>query len=212
MALNDLAILTAEEGDLAGARPLLEDALTQNRALGQNERAAKNLSNLGELCWYLGERDAAKTYREQARELLTQQGDTRGLVVLLNNLGNAEREAGNPSTARAYLTESLRLARGLGDKKNVFTVLESLADLSLDAGDANQAARLLAASEAQHVLAGVPVPAALHESHSRRRDAVRARFAPSVDFDVAWASGSALSLDQAITLALGENGDAVSGG
>jgi tetratricopeptide (TPR) repeat protein len=67
-ALNNLARLLAEAGDLAGALPLAEEALAVGSELGDAHRVAALHTNLADLLHAAGRREAALTHlKESAR-------------------------------------------------------------------------------------------------------------------------------------------------
>ncbi len=93
------------------ARPLLEQALAQQRAAGDDERAAQTLRSLGNVERLAGEyADGAAALRE-ARELLLALGGEEhpGYAQVLTGLGGVEVLLGEYASAQAHLERAIEL-------------------------------------------------------------------------------------------------------
>lgn len=119
--LSDFGALRWRQGDLEGARPLLERALEIDEAVfgkGSIELASSR-NNLAILTWQLGDLPRAQELFEQAlanKERLEGQ-DHPDMVALLNNLGILLREQGAADEAEALHRRALDVgARVLGDQ------------------------------------------------------------------------------------------------
>jgi tetratricopeptide (TPR) repeat protein len=139
--LNNLGGLLKEMGDLAGARPYLEQALAvTRRALGEDHpRTGSSLSSLGVLLRDMGDLAGARPYLEQAlavrlRALGEGHPDT---ATSLNFLGGLHMKMGDLAWARPYLEQALavrRRALGVGHPETADS-LNDLGALLMDMGD-----------------------------------------------------------------------------
>jgi hypothetical protein len=119
----------------------------------------------------------------------------------LNNLGLVAHEQGDNAAARALLEESLTIYRELGDRHGIAWSLEGLATAAL--GAPLHASRLWGAAERLREEIGAPLPPNEKSRYEQQVAAARAALAD----DAAWAEGRAMTLEQAIELAL-EQADA----
>lgn len=119
--LSDFGALRWRQGDLEGARPLLERALQIDEAVfgsGSLELAARR-NNLAILTWQLGDLPRAQELFERAlanKEKLEGQ-DHPDMVALLNNLGILLREQGEAAEGEALHRRALEIGgRVLGER------------------------------------------------------------------------------------------------
>jgi DNA-binding CsgD family transcriptional regulator len=101
------------------------------------------------------------------------------------------------------------LYRDLGIRSGVVWNLDLLANLALARADARHAARLFGAAASLRELTGMPVQRAVRAGWERSIAATRATLG-DVSFQRLWDEGRALSLDDAITYALGAPTDTIS--
>jgi hypothetical protein len=121
--------------------------------------------------------------------------------------------------ASTLLTESLRLRQG-GAIDAILESLEGLAGLAVaeershagGSADALRAVRRLGAAEATRDVLGLPIPPGDRAAYERDVAAVR-DLLDAAARETAWAAGRAMTLEQAIAYALGEDeqGRALSG-
>jgi non-specific serine/threonine protein kinase len=108
--------------------------------------------------------------------------------------------------ATALLEEALLLSRDIGTRELLALGLESLAWVAAASGQSRRAARLCGAAEALREVLGVPLSPAQRTGHDQAVQAMRATLGEEA-FAAAWAAGRALSLEQAVALALECGGD-----
>ena len=119
--LSDFGALRWRQGDLEGARPLLERALEIDESvLGSTSlELASRRNNLAILTWQLGDLPRAQELFEQAlanKEKLSGE-DHPDMVALLNNLGILLREQGSADEAEALHRRALEIgSRVLGEQ------------------------------------------------------------------------------------------------
>ena len=120
----------------------------------------------------------------------------------LNGLGNVEVALGDTERARALLEEGLTLARELGDQRGIVDALEGIAQLSSGRGSPEVGARLLGAAEALRAAADLPLVSGESAQHAQQLAALHGALGAEA-FAAAWDEGRALSIEDAVDLALG---------
>jgi len=141
-ALNDLGIVLQKQGDLAGARAKLEEAITDFRQIGDENGLGGALTNLGEV--YRAEGNLAKAeglYRE-ALEIFRKVGRKDNEYAAMNNLGGVLYQRGDFRGARKLFEDLLDARQTAGDKLGVALAKTNLADALRVLGETDRAAGL----------------------------------------------------------------------
>ncbi len=206
-SLSNLSSVVAEQGEFPRAIVLQEESLILRRELGDKVTIGLTLTNLGVLARYQGQYGRATTFLEEGLALRSELGDKWGAANALANLGNVAVDQGDEVQAVAAYQRSLTLCREIGDKRTVPYCLEGLAAVACGRGQAEQAARLCGAADALRGAIGAPLPQVERPILDHTIAAVRATMdttSPQGEraFTTAWATGQALTLEQAIAEAL----------
>jgi non-specific serine/threonine protein kinase len=204
LALTTLACVTMEQGDYREATAVQEEALVLARVLDDSWAVGACLNNLGVFAGAQGDFARASTLLEESVALHRRRGDRRATALSLLSRGTYEYAQGNLTQAQAIWTESLTLNREFGGRVRdevAFQGIEGLAEIAATHGHARQAARLLAAAEALRTSVGVPRPLHIQSAYAGAVSAARDALDAGA-FTAAQAEGAALSLEQAIALAL----------
>ncbi len=98
----------------------------------------------------------------------------------------------------------LRKSQKLGRKRGIVDCLVGLAGVAGCKGQPERAARLFGAAEALHQAFGTHIEHADRIEYDHNVAATRAQL-DEATFTLAWAEGRAMTLEQAITAALGDN-------
>jgi tetratricopeptide (TPR) repeat protein len=204
IALNNLGNTVAEQGDYAAARALHEEGLAINRELNDRSGIAISLNNLGDFACEQGDHQAARSLYEEGLAIKRELGDRVGIAIALNGLGNVDAEQGDYLSARVRYEESLAIRRDLGNRRGIVYSLEGLAAVVAALGSSLRAARIWGAAERLREEFGAPLPPNERPRYDRRVAAVRAALRDEVAFVRAWQEGRALTIEQAIALALSE--------
>jgi len=129
------------QGEYADARARLQRALELARAIAGRPAAAQappaalrqiraveadSLRNLGNVCWYVGDYEAARTYYEQALEICRALGNRRGESASVNNLGTVYAKLGRHAEARACYEQSMVIDREIGNRPGLSKSLSNL--------------------------------------------------------------------------------------
>jgi predicted ATPase/DNA-binding CsgD family transcriptional regulator len=199
-SLNNLGLVKRGQGEYAAARALHEESLAIHRALRDQQGVGNELSNLGIMAYLQGDDAAARALHEESLALRRTLGDRRGIAISLNNLGLVAYRQGEYATARTLHQESLAIRRALGDA-SIPESLEGLAAVAGAMGAASRAARLLGAASAWRTLHAAPLTP--DERADQEGWIARARAGSALDvWDVAWAAGAAMPIEEIIAEAL----------
>jgi non-specific serine/threonine protein kinase len=125
------------------------------------------------------------------------------LIHALGALGHVERETGDYVQATNLYRESIRLRREIGDVLLIACSLEDFAGLAWRQGRAERAVRLLGAAEVLGASLGRALPIGMAAEYERTVATTRTALGAEA-FAAAWAEGSAMTCEQAVTFALAE--------
>ena len=188
-------------GDFATARRMLEESLRLARAIGDDQGVRLSVRNLADLYADAGDHAAAVAAFREALASARAQGDHHETAYALRGLGHLAREQGQYDRAEAYLRESLALLKPLKDRRCLPLTLEGLACLAVRPGWADRAVTLFGAAQAMQAVTGAPSPPSAMADYQRTIADARQALGPE-RFEAAWAAGAALSLEEAVDLAL----------
>jgi predicted ATPase/DNA-binding SARP family transcriptional activator/DNA-binding CsgD family transcriptional regulator len=195
--LNHFGILAAYQGDHSRAMALHQESLELSRALGDKLGGAVARLNLGRDLLNQGDAVGAAATSAEAHQLLREVGNLRAAAYALTIHAEAERTRGNGARSAALFLEVFSLLRRVGDLVGMTEGLWNAVGMALAQEDAAQAARLSGAAEALQEVHGAARAPHYQTDFNRNLAAVRAALdAPA--FAAEWATGRALTLDQAM--------------
>ncbi len=150
LALDAIAALYQDRGDVTAARRALADAISAAAAAGDVTTEARLLQNLGAVCHDAADAVEARGHYEQALGLVRSVGETRLEGVVLANLGNLACDRGDLEEARALLDRARRRLGNVGDRHflGLATMYEGI--VALDAGELPRAHALLERALTDH--------------------------------------------------------------
>jgi PAS domain S-box-containing protein len=200
LTMSGVAILRE---DAAGAEALIE----QGRALkpDSHDWVGWSLNHLGHAAQLRQEYDRAEQLHQQTLALFIERLGDRSTGVMWAYQGLGETALGqlDAPTAQQALRSGLRLSHELGVRIMIAWCLAGLGSAAVLNEEPERAARLWGAAEHLRVTLGCrPAPAARH-TYERLLVQARAQLGEA-GFAAAWAVGDALSLEQAIAEALGD--------
>ena len=201
--LINLGVIVGNQGDHGRAAALYREGLALFRELGDNNGMGWALIGLGQSARARGDAWQATVLFKESLAVFRGVEHKPGIGFALNCLGLATCEQGDYGRATALYAESLALCRETGNKYLAAHCLEGLAGVASAQGQPERAARLFGAAEATRRLIGVPLPPSERPHYERLVAAVRTQLDEGT-FAAAWTAGQALSLEQAIAEALGE--------
>ena len=191
-------------GELDRATELLEEALTLWRASGDPAIIAGILTHLGHTLLLQGDIERATAVSEEAASMLRERTNRNHyLAEVLENLGWAALLQGSSEQAKALFAQSLGLRQELGDKLTTPNTLEALASAAAAQGEAERTARLYGVVEKLNEVMGIPQDAGEDALTGPYLAAARSQLDEAAWQEV-WAEGRAMTLEEAISYALGE--------
>jgi tetratricopeptide (TPR) repeat protein len=155
------------------------------------------------LAEYEGDYPKARSLYEQSLDLFRELGDHGKVAWTLHGLGFVALCQQDFARARSLLTESLILFCDSEARWGKVRALERFANLAMAQGQATRAVRLLGAADAAREIAGSPLPPSEREEQDQIIAEARSTLEENA-FNMAWAEGQAMSLEQAVEYALAE--------
>ena len=189
------------DGDYESAERIFRESLALYRGHGLKDRVAGALSGLGDLARLAGDNESAGALYEESPGAVAGAPRHPGDCVGAAQARPASLAMNDTRSAWARLTESLALQRELGNKQGIGECLAGLAAAAAASGQPERAAEVFAASAALVADIGIPLSPVDQLTLAQDMDAVRARLGTSA-WEAAWATGSALSTDEAVQLAV----------
>jgi len=129
------AALAVQQGDLARATRLAQDALALSQARRDPVGTALALHHLGNVALYQSDYVRAESLYTEALTLFRQLGSSVYAAQALNNLGLAAKDQGDFSRAEQYFQDSLALRRETGNRRGIAQSLVNLANAAYWQGD-----------------------------------------------------------------------------
>ncbi|MHB8960866.1 MAG: LuxR C-terminal-related transcriptional regulator [Candidatus Limnocylindrales bacterium] len=205
-SLSMASIAANMAGDRASARRLLDEA--QAVATGVDDVGA-SLAVLQARAFagqFEGDLEAVGSASSEGVHLSREVGDLYGLKTWLLHLGTAALIAGKLAASKPLFEEATRIAHQIDDRVQLSYLLDALACHAAGSGQARLAAQLLGAADIVRAGAGNRVMPFLAPQVAQARASAIAALGAS-RFEAECGTGSRLSRDAAVRLALGETGD-----
>jgi tetratricopeptide (TPR) repeat protein len=184
-------------GDPTRARALADESLAIFHELGDRNSTLYPLSKVALDEWQRGDREVAVALTEETVDLAREVNDRWWLGGRLLNLADMSWELGQLPRADELAREALALSHELGDSFHLIYLLGLLAALAAGDGDVGRAGRLWAAAEALEESGQAVFQPGERDRYRRALLAL-----PADELETAIAEGRALTLDQAVELAL----------
>jgi tetratricopeptide (TPR) repeat protein len=154
----------------------------------------------------LGDQERARALHEDNLNRARALGMRILEAEILGAIAQYALDEGRVQDAVSMSAESLRINRDLGDRHGIATELCRCAGALAMAGKARTAIRLLASSEALHQEVGASMLPYLVAENERTLAEIRAQLDEAAIAE-AWEQGRALTMEQAISLALSESNE-----
>jgi DNA-binding CsgD family transcriptional regulator len=205
-SLSMASIAANMAGNRTSARRLLDEARAVATGLDDVGACLAVLQARAFAGQFEGELDAVRSASSEGVRLSRAAGDLYGLKTWLMHLGTAALIAGDLAAAKPLLGEALRIAHQIDDRVQLSYLLDALGCHAARSEQARLAAHVLGAADAVRAGTGNQVmPFLAPQVAQARALAVASLRAPT--FETEFMSGSRLSRDAAVRLALGEPGD-----
>jgi predicted ATPase len=206
-SLSNLAFVARGQGRFQEARLRYQEAASRFARLGDELSRAWSLNHEGDVAREQGELDACETLYRDALDMFRALGHGWGIGSSLADLAVVARQRGEPATAERLYREALASFVALDHRRGVARLLESLACLAAEQREPERAFGLAAAAAGLRERLGTPAAPAVRADLTRSLAALRAAVGPAVA-GRAWQAGAALSMEEAVRLALLEGADA----
>jgi predicted ATPase len=187
-------------GDAAAARAMHTESLALYTHLADDYGRARVFNRLGELARQAGDLAEAERLYTDSLAILRRIGALPILALVLHNLGQTLRERA-PDRAVACFVESITINRDLDDRRALGECLAGLSAVAARQGQAERAALIASAADRLMHETQVQLEPADRAPYKRGMAAAQAVLGPSA-WAVAWTTGQAWSLDQALAYAL----------
>jgi predicted ATPase/class 3 adenylate cyclase len=206
-AVDTLGNIAASQGDLELAVVRCAEGLALMREVGDQRGMAVALINLGCHKYFGGDLEQATAYLTESLGRLRELRDSVGIACCLGYLGQIARRRGSFAEAETLTREALALNRERQDPYRSAEFLGLLVNVVAAKGEGEHAARWLGAADVVREELGTP------RSRWEQSDMEEAVAEALVGLgEEAWQAtytiGRALSLEEAIAEALGEDGKA----
>lgn len=209
--LGDTFIVSRATGNLANfmlgvneftrARELFEQCLAMDRELDDKSRIAYSLGGLADVYYSMGDIHKGVEHYEQSLALHRELDDRRSIGITLNNLGELAQLQGELEKAEDLYRQSMAVVREIDDRWLTVHVLLAMGSLYAIQNHQERAVRILAAADALRREIGFEFQA--HTLADYERAVERTRGALTAEqFEAAWQSGSAMSLEEAARYAM----------
>ncbi len=201
-ALNTLAAVRSERGDVAGSMTFNEEVLQLNRELNDQWGVAQALSDVGWSAVFVGDYARGTPLLEESLALQRTLQDTFGIAWSALALGVARFLQNENDPAAALMAESLRLFGAMHNQWYIAGCLEVIAGIAGAQGNFQRAAQLLGAHDRLVDVMGAKIPVFWERSI---RQPLLAQVNAAMDeatFKAEWDKGHVLTLEQSIELAL----------
>ena len=199
--LNVLCVAAIEEGDLERAQQLAEESLTLFRQAGDEHNTVAATRTLAFAYASRGDLERARTLHESNLAQAQALGFKETEAKTLGSLAMIAFDQGRIEDALALGKQNVLASRDLGSLQGIAQSLcRSASTFAVLPGKADTAARLLSCFEALREQIGVS-EAWVARMNEETLSAIRARLDESA-FAEAWEQGRALTIDEAVALAL----------
>ncbi len=202
VCLNLLADKAIRAGDFPSAITWLEESKNLHQQLGDQTSEAGVLENYGKVFYWQGDYSRARTYYEEAIQLYEKVGILPSWLQA--HLAYAELRLGNALKAKEIFKGCVRQFQKANMETGLVFVIEGLASLETKQGNLEHAARLFACADVHRLKGGDLRPLVEQSSVERDLQEIHSQLDEPI-FARAWSEGSAMTVDQALALALEES-------
>jgi tetratricopeptide (TPR) repeat protein len=139
LALNELALIFYEKGEVIQAIKTHEASLKIREAINDLSGIASSFNNLAIVYYTQGDIPKAIDYFQKSLKMREATNDQRSIAGSLNNLGAVYKNQGNVFKALDYYGRSLTISEKLGNTKGVASCLTNIGIIYQEQGDIKKA-------------------------------------------------------------------------
>jgi tetratricopeptide (TPR) repeat protein len=150
---------------------------------------------------FLGQLETAKKHFEAGLKMFEYVGHKGFVTVMTAEIAHVERAMGNHAKAKSTYQETIKVFQDLGNRPAVAHQLECFAIIAVVEGEAQHATKLFGAAEALREVTNSLRTDEEQAEHAQSMSQLRSML-PEVEFNTLWAEGRAMTMEQAIQLAL----------
>jgi tetratricopeptide (TPR) repeat protein len=204
-SLSHLAVLAGSEGDYQQAGALLIKALEIRRRVDEPVNLGPTLNNLGVVYLRTGEYEQAERCYRESEEICRAYGYETSLTHSLHGLAKVYRFQKRFGEAYELLKQVVTTRYKLNYRFELLTSLREVGELLFELGDHKQAARLAAAVDRWTTELGFQLQANAKAENAIHFAILRNTLGEAA-FTNTWAEGVGLSIDEAVALAIKNEG------
>jgi tetratricopeptide (TPR) repeat protein len=136
--IHNIAVLKADQGDVAAAIPLYHQALEINERIGNEPGTAATLHEIGRLKAHEGEVEAAITLYRRSLEINERIGNIGGVSATLGQMAKIFETQGDTAKALSIYQEILEVTRQIGNAQHESTFLHQIAGIRAQQGEIDE--------------------------------------------------------------------------
>jgi predicted ATPase/DNA-binding CsgD family transcriptional regulator len=193
--------ITALQVEDSAAASLIDESLSLVRELGDEWCLARALHYSGEIARSENDYERARMLYEESLGLYQRLGHMNTAASVLHNLGYVALHSGHPGRAATLFADGLTVHVQHGDRRNIAHCLGGIARIASQYGHPEQSARLYGAADALFDATRAAMWPIDHVEYGRGVAMLHTRLSEEA-FRAEWSAGQALSLEQAVSLAL----------
>jgi tetratricopeptide (TPR) repeat protein len=204
--LQSLAYITMQIRGLAAAEQLqsyMEESLVLSQGSIDPEAAVRTEGILAQMAFYRGDMVEARKHADLMLDLHKEMGDQFSVTGHQSEMAHVARQMGNYREALALYRETLPDWQKIGHRGAVAHQLECMAFIAKAQEQGERAVKLLSAAEALREASSSPRTPQEQIEFDRELAGLRAGMDEST-FDLLWAEGRSMTMDQAVDFAMSD--------
>jgi len=201
-SLNRLARMIVDlHHDLDLAQQYMQESLRLAREAGLRSQEAQASETLGFIAIHRNDHDEARLHFKESVRVYQEIGATFNVILEKSNLAHLERKLGNYADALEYYRETISAFRDMGQTGAIAHQLECFGFIALAQRQDERALQLFAAANALREKGGRPMTPDEQTYFDEQLKSLRQEMGSS-QFHSLWTKGHAMTMEQAIGLAL----------
>ena len=192
------------QGDYEKAGKYIKEGGALLQESGNHWGATMAMLSTGMMAKFKGDYELARSQFTACEPLFLDLGDRHRVNMVRSELAHLERYQGHYDKAEAMYLETLPEWKRIGHRAAIAHQLECLASIAIVREQGRRAARLFGAAEALREKVNIQMTPLERVEYERTIANLHAGMEPAA-FTSCWAEGRAMSMDQAINLALETN-------
>jgi predicted ATPase/class 3 adenylate cyclase len=204
IAYINMARLSAKKGDESEKERYLGKLREQVREMPESFQASMFLLGMGMDERLRGNYDTARKIFEEGKEAFRRIHSKYFVQVISSELGHVERQTGNLTKAKLNYKETLKGWQNLGNRAAIAHELECFAFIAITEEEPQRAVKLFGAAEALRERIQTPMTDYERVEYDQVVAQVRSML-PEAEFNTLGEEGRALTMEQAIELAMSDD-------